>query len=147
VADAIALFLEEGAEAIAFFGSVAFLQAGIAEHAREVMIGLDQRLIAFEISREIFVSSFLRIEIEMRVGMIADEVPGFVPLAEEFLALRRVDSHAAYEKGDLEAPFIERIENSAIGFAPGDVWTDGGGGVVHRDGDAGPFGRGRGERW
>src|SRR4029077_3399977 len=68
VADGVTLFLEHGPEAIALFGRVAFLQEGIAEEACEATIGLDQRLIAFEISGEIFVSSFRRIEIGMRVG-------------------------------------------------------------------------------
>ncbi len=45
------------------------------------MVGLDERLVPGEVRNEIVVSRFLRIEVEVRVGVIADQVAGLVPLA------------------------------------------------------------------
>src|SRR5437660_212455 len=82
----------------------------------------------------------------MRVGMIADQVPGFVPLAQEFFALFGIHAHAADKERDIKIPFAQRFDQVTIGFAPGDVSADRGARVVHGQGDARPFGRGGAER-
>ena len=78
--------------------------------------------------------------------MIADQVAGLVPLAEKFLALGGVHPHAANEKGDLQVPFFQGVEECAIGRFPGEARADGGGGVVDGDGDTRPFRRRCAER-
>src|SRR4029077_9070370 len=52
MADAIAAFLEQGAKTIALVGGVAFLQEGIAEKRRPVVIGSDHLFVSEEIDRE-----------------------------------------------------------------------------------------------
>ncbi len=146
VAHGVAPVLEQGTKLVALLRGVAFFQKRITKQAREAAIGFDQRLVALEIRDEIVVGGFGGIEVEMRIGMIADQVPGVVPLPQEVLALCGIHPHAADEQGSLEAPFFECIENVAIGFAPGDVWTQSSAGVVHGHRNAGLFGRG-GAQW
>src|SRR2546427_9294268 len=87
VADGVAALLEQLAKAVALLGGVAFFQKRITKQAREAPIGLDQRLIALKVSGKIVVGGFGGIEVEMRIGMIADQVSGVVPLRQELLAL------------------------------------------------------------
>src|SRR5438445_3368812 len=146
VADGVAALLELGTKLVAFLRGVAFFQRRITKQAREAAIGFDQRLVALKVGGKIVVGRFGGIEVEMRIGMTADQVPGVVPLPQELLALCRIHPHAADEQSSLETPFFECIEYVAIGLAPGDVSTQNSAGVVHGDRNARLFGRGGAER-
>src|SRR5580700_11686716 len=71
VAHAVTFLLEQGAEAVALLGGVAFFEKRISKEAREMAVVRDQRFIALEVGGKVVVALFLGIEVEMRVGMIA----------------------------------------------------------------------------
>src|SRR5579863_2543338 len=111
------MVLEEGAEAVTLFRRVSLFQGGVSEQGCPVTIAGDDWLVAKKIRRIFLVGRLAEIS-QVRVGVVANEMPGIIPGAKESLAFRPVHAHSTNKEGSLEFSSSKRSENAFVCLLP-----------------------------
>lgn len=107
--DAVVVLLEELAHAVALGDRVAFLEEREAELVGEVRVTGDKRFVpegvGFKLGEcdvGVGAEAPTGVEVEMRIGVVGDGVPGAVPLRDEIFAFGTVDALAADKESRLQ---------------------------------------------